>query len=189
MLQHYGTISIQTPRLLLRKFVVEDAPDMFQHWAGNEQVTRYLTWAPHENVEVTRERISEWQQQYGNPAVYHWAIALRETGSVIGSISVQAIRQQNRSCELGYCLGNTFWNKGYMTEAMRAVLKLLFEKVGLHRVQALHHFDNPASGRVMEKVGMTLEGALRDFGRYADGTWYSLRIYSILEDEWAAGSA
>lgn len=184
MLHHTGTIPLDTPRLLLRRFESRDAQDMFDNWAGREEVTRYLPWQPHANVEVTRDRIAAWQERYESAAVYHWVIVKRETGQAIGSISVQALREATRSCELGYCLGNAFWNSGYMTEALHAVLGLLFETVGLHRVQALHHLHNPASGRVMEKVGMTHEGTLRDFGQQADGSWFSMCIYSILQSEW-----
>ncbi|AVQ97220.1 N-acetyltransferase [Ethanoligenens harbinense] len=184
VLHHVGTMRLATPRLFLRRFEVRDAQDMFDRWASREEVTRHLPWQPHAGVEVTRGRIEAWQEQYADKRVYHWAVAQKETGRAIGSISVQAMREANRSCEIGYCLGNAFWNNGYMTEALRTVLELLFETVGLHRVQALYHAGNPASGRVLQKVGMTHEGTLRDFGRQADGGWYSMCVYSILESEW-----
>lgn len=186
MLRHTGTVPIESQRLLLRPFCEEDAQDMFDRWAGDEVVTRFLPWAPHRDVAITRDRIRQWVEQYTYDHVYHWAIVPHESGHVVGSISVQALRERTRACEIGYCIGRAFWNRGYATESLRVVLKLLFEQVGLHRVQALHHQQNPASGRVLEKAGMTREGILRDFAQDPDGSWYSLHLYSILEREWDA---
>lgn len=184
MLHHLGTIPIETPRLLLRQFRIEDAKDMFDNWAGREEVTRYMAWPPHQNVRMTRERIEQWCAQYGNPAVYHWAIIFKDNGQAVGSVSVQALRERQLSCEIGYCLGNDYWNRGLMTEALRAALHFLFEKIGFRRVQGLHRENNPASGRVMEKAGMTYEGTLREFQCDRDGIWHSLCIYSVLRSEW-----
>lgn len=184
MLHHTGTIPLHTSRLLLRPFCCEDAQAMFENWASREEVTYYTPWPPYSSVEKVRERIEQWQAQYENPAVYHWVVVCKENGQAIGSVSVQALREKHLSCEIGYCLGNDYWNRGIMTEALQAVLQLLFGTVGMHRVQALHHLNNPASERVMEKAGMQFEGVLRDFGQYADGTWYSLCVHSILRQEW-----
>lgn len=180
MLHHIGTVQIETPRLLLRPFIEADAPDMFANWAGDERVTRHLSWAAHRSVEQTRARILDWLPQYENPAVYHWALLPKESGRAAGSVSVQGLRERHLSCEIGYCLGTDFWNRGYMTEALRAVLDVLFARVGFHRVQAMHRAGNPASGRVMQKAGMVYEGTLRDFGLDQAGQWYSLCVYAAL---------
>lgn len=88
-MNHSGTIRLETKRLVLRPFVIEDAPAMYRNWANDPQVTRFLTWTPHENVEETKRILSEWIAQYQNLDYYCWGIAFREDeGNVIGNISV-----------------------------------------------------------------------------------------------------
>ncbi len=173
-----GTQKIETTRLILRQFRMEDAEDMFHNWASDPEVTRFLTWPPHENIGVTREVLKYWISQYEDGCHFSWAIEWRETGSVIGSIAAVRVDEDRQSAEIGYCLSRAFWGRGIMAEALKAVMDYLFDTVGLNRVAACHDPNNPHSGRVMQKAGMRWEGVLRGAGKNNQGicdvVWYAL---------------
>ena len=106
-MQHKGTATLHTKRLELRRFTADDAPVMFSAWASDPEVTTYLTWKPHADVDETRTVIDSWIACYDEPDFYQWAIVLRETGKPIGSISV--VRWSHEDCcqEIGYCIEKT----------------------------------------------------------------------------------
>ena len=155
------TVRIETERLILRPFVMEDAAAMYRNWAGDSEVTKYLTWPPHESEDATRQLLEGWIAEYVKPDFFQWAIELRESGEAIGSISIVRMQENTMSAEVGWCIGRRWWNRGIMTEAASALLEYLFEKAGFARVSARHDPNNPASGRVMQKIGMRYEGTLR----------------------------
>ena len=137
-----GTQMLQTERLILRRFVESDAEAMFQNWASSAENLTYVTWDPHPDVEVTRNSIRNWVASYVNPNYYKWAICLKENPEeVIGDISIVA--------------GKKYWGRGMMTEALKAVLDFCFTQAGFQKVRARYASLNPASGRVMEKAGMS----------------------------------
>ena len=183
MLTHKGTKTLETERLTLRRFTLEDAEKMFTNWASDKAVTEFLTWPPHQTVELTKSLLAEWISDYEKPDVYNWVIELKGEKVPIGNISVVRHRDETLSCDLGYCMGTRWWGNGLMPEAGRAVLAYLFEEVGFNRIAATHDKNNPKSGRVMQKLGMTYEGTLRSAGHnnqgIVDEVWYS-----ILKDEW-----
>ncbi len=183
MFKHKGTVSLKTERLLLRKFRYADAEDMFNNWANDSDVTKYLTWQPHGSIEVTKEIIKSWISEYEKENVYNWAIVLNDTGKVIGSISVVNVCNEHQRCEVGYCMGKKYWNKGIMTEALKCVIKYLFFQVGINRIQAIHHRDNSASGKVMHKSGMKYEGRLKYYLLNNKGSYVDCDIYAILRGD------
>ena len=151
-----GTQMLQTERLILRRFVESDAEAMFQNWASSAETLTYVTWDPHPNVDVTRNSIRNWVASYTNPNYYKWAICLKEKPEqVIGDISIVEMNEDDSCCEIGYILGETYWGRGMMTEALKAVLDFCFTQAGFQKVKARYASLNPASGRVMEKAGMT----------------------------------
>ena len=162
-MNHLGTKTIETERLILRKFTIEDAPAMYANWASDPEVTKYLTWQPHRSLTDTRAILSLWLSEYDKADYYQWAIELKGVG-IIGSIAVVNIHEGVEEAELGYCIGRAYWGKGIMPEAVKAVIDFLFDKVGFRRVMAKHDVANPNSGRVMEKAGMKYEGTLRQAG-------------------------
>jgi ribosomal-protein-alanine N-acetyltransferase len=176
-------MTIESDRLTLRRFNIEDAEDMFFNWATDTEVTKFLSWKPHNSIDVTKLVISDWINDYDKDTTYNWCIALRDTGNVIGQISVVQLSNMHEMCEIGYSLGREFWNNGMITEALKSVIRFLFHEVGINRIQAKHDLDNPASGKVMEKVGMKYEGLLRQSRKRKDGSYGSTNIYSILRDE------
>ena len=107
---------------------------------------------------------------------------MKETGHLVGTIGFMWWNQENRSAEVGYSLSRVQWNRGLMTEALREVIRFGFEEMDLHRIEAQHEVSNPASGRVMEKVGMRKEGVLR--GRlYNKGRFVDVAVYAILSGD------
>jgi RimJ/RimL family protein N-acetyltransferase len=173
-----GTQRIETHRLILRPFRMEDAEDMFGNWTSDPEVTRFLTWPTHSSIEATRWVLSDWMPRYENGDYFNWAIEWKETGGVIGSIAVVKLDEEKESAEIGYCLGQAFWGRGIMPEALRAVMDYLFDTVGVHRIAASHDARNPKSGRVMVKAGMKKEGVLRGAGKnnqgICDDVWYAM---------------
>lgn len=183
MLVHKGTLDIETDRLILRRFVESDADDMFNNWANDDDVTRYLTWPTHKDIDVSKIVISDWVEGYKNDEFYQWAIMLKENEKVIGSISVVELSNTNEHCDIGYCIGKAYWNKGMTTEALKAIILFLFNEIGFERVQALHYTENVASGEVMKKAGMTYEGRRRKFHKNLDGVFVDCDAYAILKED------
>ena len=170
MLHHKGTVTIETDRLILRRFAMEDAEAMFRRWASDDEVTKHLTWPTHSSVEISKMVLTDWTSHYPEPDFYNWAIVLKENGpEPIGNISVVGINKEVDAATMGYCMSRAHWRKGIMAEALTAVIAFLFDEVGFNRVEADHDPNNPASGRVMEKSGMLHEGILRQAGRSNQG--------------------
>lgn len=152
-MNHIGPIRIETERLVLRPFSESDAQSMFDNWASDPEVTKFLTWPTHESVEVTRKVIGFWSDR-DNLTNYNWCIALKSNDEAIGSIAVVSIDEESETLEIGYCISRRFWRQGVTAEAAKALISALFENVGAKRIIAKHDLNNPNSGRVMRKAGM-----------------------------------
>ena len=177
-MEHKGTVAIETERLRLRRFCVEDAQSMFLNWASDKEVTKFLTWPAHGSVEVSRQVLESWVKAYDDPGNYQWAIEWKEIGEPIGSIAAVKIDDETRAATIGYCIGRSFWGRGIVAEALRALIAFFFEQVGMNCVNACHDPRNPNSGKVMRKCGMTYEGTWRAGGvnnqGVCDESWYSV---------------
>lgn len=175
------TKTIETQRLLLRTFEVNDANDMFNNWCHDAEVTKYLTWTPHDNIEETKLLSKLWHDQAMNHEIYQWAIQLKSNDQVIGSITVVNDNDETKMAEIGYAISKTYWHQGITSEAAKAIIDYLFE-CGYERIQAKHDINNPNSGKVMEKVGMQKEGILRKAAKNNQGI-VDIAIYSILKTD------
>lgn len=182
MLDHKGTNIIETDHLILRPFRSSDAEYMFRNWANDREVTKYLTWNAHRSLSDSEAVINMWTAQYNDNSRYNWAIVLKELGEPIGGIDVVKIYENTDAAEIGYDIGREWWNKGIVTEAFRAIIPYLFE-IGFNQIRACHAVKNPASGRVMQKCGLTYEGTLRQFFRANSGELLDISYYSILREE------
>ena len=184
-MNHIGTKVIETQRLLLRPFTMADAQPMFDNWASDPEVTKYVTWPAHDSVAITEMVMKDWVDGYANPDRYNWAITLKEKGGdPIGNISAVHVYENTESVEIGYCMGRAWWGGGVMAEALKAVIDFFMAEVGANRVYARHDTANPNSGKVMAKAGMKFEGILRQSGRNNQGI-VDLAYYSILRSEWS----
>ncbi len=172
---------LRTERLLLRRFSLDDAADV-QRLAGAPEVAATTLCIPHPYADGKAE---EWiathrvDLEQGTQVVF--AITLRADEALVGAIGLSSISREHSRAELGYWIGVESWNLGYCTEAARAVLAYGFDELGLHRVHAFHFAGNEASGRVLQKVGMTREGVRRHGVRKA-GVFTDLVLYGVVED-------
>lgn len=187
-MQHKGTARLETERLILRRFTPDDAEEMYNNWACDGEVTKYLTWQPHKSADATQALLSEWSARYKNDNYYNWGIEIKETGELIGNISVVSMKEYISEAELGWCMGRRWWGQGIMPEAAREVLRYLFSEVGINRIIAGHDVSNLKSGRVMQKIGMMREGTLRQAGLNNTGI-VDMVLYSILREEYGASTA
>jgi [ribosomal protein S5]-alanine N-acetyltransferase len=149
---------IETPRLLLRPPVLQDAASIFERYARDPDVTRYLTWRPHETVDQTREFLNRCCRFWESGQAFPWAIVHRGETEPIGMID---LRPQGERAEIGYVLARAFWRRGYMTEAARAVVDWTLGRPAIYRVWAVCDVENAGSAKVLEKLGMRREGVLR----------------------------
>ena len=127
-MEHRGTVTLSSDRLLLRKFAMEDAEAMYRNWQNDRDVTKYLRWTAHENISVTKSVLRDWVRKYENPDFYQWAIVPKELQEPIGSISVVDMNEQTNTVHIGYCIGKKWWHKGYTSEALKTVLPFLFRR-------------------------------------------------------------
>lgn len=181
-MKHQGTVTLETERLILQKFKLDDAPAIFQNWTSDEEVTKYLTWQTHKRLQDTQDYVKFCLESYQNTDSYRWVIIEKRSMEPIGDISVVSIETDVQAAELGWVISRKHWGKGYMPEAAKAVITYLLENIGFHRVFAVHDSENSQSGRVMEKVDMTYEGTLRQAAKNNRGI-VDIAVYSILKDE------
>lgn len=174
-------IKIETERLIIRPISMFDAKDMFEY-AKDPEMTKFLGWDAHEKIEDTLAILKTMVEREDNYPTF--AIVLKENKKMIGTIDAIIFgKGKALKAEIGYALSREYWSKGIMTEAAIGVVGHLFTNYGVHRVQAKHDLKNPASGRVMEHIGMKKEGTLRDY-LYVKGEYGTMNLYSILRDEW-----
>ncbi|MBQ9132339.1 MAG: GNAT family N-acetyltransferase [Clostridia bacterium] len=171
-----------TKRLTLRRMMVADATDMYEY-ASRPDVTKYLTWHPHPDRTYTREYLQYLGNRYAAGMFYDWAIVYEPDGKMVGTCGFTSFNCSSDSAEVGYVLNPEYWGKGIAPEALSRVLRFGFEELKLHRIEARFISENKRSRRVMEKVGMTFEGVLRE-GMLVKGAYVDVGICSILASEW-----
>jgi len=175
--------TLYTERLILRPMSSADAPRI-KKLPGAGEISETTANIPHPYEDgMAEEFIRPHVDNYaaGTQAVF--AITLRETGELIGAIGL-VIKPQDENAEMGYWLGKEYWNRGYVTEAAREVVKFGFKELNLHRIHAHYFSRNIASGKIMQKIGMKHEGHSRDFLKKW-GKFESIDRYAILKDEFA----
>ena len=176
-----------TDRLLLRPFTLADAP-LVQLLAGDRDIASNTLNIPHPYEDgMAEEWISTHHEKFERGELVNFAIVLRNDDVLIGAIGL-VINQQHENAELGYWIGKPYWGNGYCTEAAKAVLHYGFTALGLNRIHAFHMSRNPASGRVLEKIGMKYEGCLRQHGKRW-GVFEDLEMYAILKSEYESSIA
>lgn len=182
-MKNCGTQRIETDRLILRRYKIEDADAMYKNWASDSEVTKFLTWQPHPSVDVSRSIIEDWLKEYSDEKYYQWAIVLKDNGNEpIGGISVVHMNEDISMVHIGYCLGRAWWRRGIMSEALKAVTDFMFDTVEVNRVESRHDPRNPNSGKVMQKCGMKYEGTLRSADRNNQGICDAC-YYALLRSE------
>jgi RimJ/RimL family protein N-acetyltransferase len=150
----------ETERLVLRRPRLKDAPAIFDGWAQDQEVTRYLTWRPHRRIEETEDFVQRCIAAWEHETRFPYMITLKETGEVVGMIDP---RIEGPKVGIGYGAARAHWGKGYVPEAACAIIDWAFQQPSIYRVYATTDVENIASRRVLEKVGMQCEGILRKY--------------------------
>lgn len=180
---HLGTIRLETERLILRRFEESDTETAFHVWTSDPKVTKYLSWEHHKSISQTQALGQTWLKKYDDPQWYHWVIVPKEIDFPIGTITAVNVDNDRAAIEVGCCIGSEYWGLGYITEAFAAVIEFFFEEVRADRIEAKYAPDNIASGRVMEKCGLTFEGIVSCPGLlHSGGT--EMRLCSLLAEDY-----
>ncbi|NLE25512.1 MAG: GNAT family N-acetyltransferase [Clostridiaceae bacterium] len=180
---HKGTKTIETDRLILRKFTHNDITAAYKNWCSDEKVTEFLRWPTHSDITVTEGVIEEWISESEKDDFYQWAIELKGLNEPIGTISVVDRNEDLNILHIGYCIGSKWWHQGITSEAFAAIIPYLFDEVGVNRIESQHDPNNPHSGNVMKKCGLKYEGTLRQ-ADFSNKGIVDACMYSILKDEW-----
>lgn len=146
---------LETIRLILRQITAEDAADIFSNWTSDPEVAKYVTWLAHQTPEETQATVNRWLGAYHDAGCYRYGIVRKSDGTLIGMIDVVGYRDGEPV--LGYCSGQAYWNRGYMSEAVEAVVQQLFAD-GYDAVIAEAIKENVGSSRVLLKNGFTQTG-------------------------------
>ena len=172
---------LETEDLLLRRIRQKDAADIYRY-ASDAEVARFVLWDPHRSPAETRSIVRDLRRRcrLGYPS--SWAVTLRDTGRVIGTIGFVWYSAENASAELGYSFARDCWNRGYATQALKAVTRAAFRYLPVNRLEAQHDVRNPASGRVMQKCGFRREGILRNRIRNK-GEYIDVALYALLRQD------
>jgi [ribosomal protein S5]-alanine N-acetyltransferase len=149
---------IETERLVLRIPSVADAEAIFDSYAQDARVTRYLTWRPHKHLQETKDFLADCVAAWTKDERFPFVVSTKESGEIAGMIE---IRLNRFKADVGYVLSAEFWGKGFATEALRSLVEWALSQDSIYRVWALCDADNLASARVLEKAGMQREGLLR----------------------------
>lgn len=175
--------TLETKRLLLRKYKKEDMDDLYEY-ASDEEVTRYLTFETYKNMEDANQYIQTLLEKYRNGnEVSPWAIEWKQNHKMIGSIGINQWDIENYYIQIGYVLNKKYWNQGIMTEALKTVIDFAFKNMNIERIELTHDVRNIGSGKVMLKNGLKQEGILRK-SKYIKGEFIDCSYYSILREEY-----
>lgn len=147
-----------TERTIVSSPIIEDAKDIYNNYTQDSEVTKYLVWKPHTDIQQTLDWINFCIKNSNTSSGFKLVIYHKLDKQAIGMID---FRFSDFQADFGYVLSRKYWNKGIMTEAMEPVLKYVYNQPSIYRIWATHDIDNSASGKVMEKLGLQYEGILR----------------------------
>lgn len=189
MVKNVGTVTIETERLILRRFTLQDADDMYKKWINDKEIQSNYGEPVYENIDSVTELLKIWIRSYCNTEYYRWAIVLKETNENIGHIAFCDINLKHHFADIEYCISRFYQRKGYASEALSALINFTFKKTGLNRLQAFHRGRNIASGKVLQKSMMRCEGILRQSFYYKEENEYDDKIYyGILKEDFLKNS-
>lgn len=180
---HKGTVTLETERLILRRFTTDDAEAVFRNWANDPEVTYFLRWPAHAEISTTQGFVTHEIERCNNDNCYSWGIELKSDKTLIGTIGVVGLREDLRLVQIGYCIGKAWWRRGYASEALKRLIPFFFEEVGANRIESNHDPRNPNSGKVMLKAGLKYEGTLRG-ADYNNQGICDAAYYAILAEDY-----
>lgn len=178
---------IETERLVLRCMKVSDAADMYEY-ACLDKVTEYLLWAPHDSIDFTKNYLKQVETAYKRGDFYDFGVVLKSNGKFIGTCGFANLDNANFKGEVGYVLNPEYWGKSIACEALEAVLRLGFDRMGLNRIEARYMIGNERSRRVMEKCGMSFEGVARQ-SMFVKNNFCDIGVCAILSKDYSPKEA
>lgn len=173
---------LETPRLLLREITLDDAEDMFRNYS-DPQVMRYWGQAPLRSLDEMRQKIADIAAAFAAGEGIRWGMALKGSEGLIGSCGHWRLLKEHFRSEIGYELALDHWGKGLMPEAIGAIARFGFERMGLHTIEAQIDPNNQASRRVLEKQGFVQEGYFRE-NYFFNGQFTDTAVFSLLKADW-----
>lgn len=179
---HIGTIEIETKRVLLRRFRLEDSINMLTNWANDDLVTRYLSWNSYSDIKQVKDYIKKLNSLYEDKSFYYWAIELKEIGEVIGSISAD-INERLSCAHLSFCIGQDWWNKRIMQEVITNLIPIFMEKIQVERLESCHESGNNTAGKVLIRSGFQSEAIMRNSYFGINGST-NMNWYAIIKDNY-----
>jgi len=183
---HRGTVTLETERLVLRRFTMDDLEPIFYNCWSDPEVWQWTNYKPMRRAEDVINAAGmftdEWLGAYAKPNRYSWAIQLKAAGEAAGRFFGMRPDDEVSQIMLAYELGRKWWNQGFMTEAVKAVIDFFFNEVGFNRIYSDHASENPASGRVMRKCGMVYEGTMRQALKCNKGIFDKVNYAILAED-------
>ena len=183
MFKHMGTQTIETERLILRKFEDGDADDMYNNWASNPKVQLEYGEPVYLSKEEVRELLDKWTNSYCNSNFYRWAIILKESNVNIGQIAFCRVYEDVATAEIEYCIGENYWGNRFASEALNSLIDYMLHSSDINKLEAFHRAANPNSGRVLEKSIMKKVSTVKRFellGKDPEGEI----CYAITKDEY-----
>lgn len=188
MLTHEGTKTVETERLILRRFEYSDDDSMLRNWIADEKIQTMYSEPVYSTKEEVKGLLDKYIGSYEKTDYYRWAVIEKASGECIGQIAYFLVDNKNHFAEIEYCIGSDYQCNGYATEATKAVIAFGFDNINLHKVQICTKTINAPSKRVIEKCGFTYEGTLRDYFNM-NGKYVGRLYFSILRSEYEACKA
>lgn len=182
-MRHVGTKELETSDLVLRRLGVGDTAALFRNWAVFEESYRYLRLEPLIDTKAVRAFIERTARGYKNPELYHWVVVEKESNEPIGLCSLSTLSEHDETGTYAVTIGKPFWDRGYASEIVSALVAYGFDEIGFNRIEAYHAVDNPASGAVMKKCGFTHEGLARQKYKSTKG-FEDCDMYAILKEDY-----
>lgn len=179
---HSTPFTLESARLRIRRLTMADDEAIYDY-GKDPDVARYVVFPRHQSIADSREFIAKMIENYEIAEPSSYAIELNDTHEVIGTIGFADWDKAHRRLEIGYAIGKTFWNNGYVTEAATVMIDYIFRNTDVIRIESRCQPENIGSYRVMEKAGMTYEGTLRQHTFYKHRQ-HDMKYYSILRGEW-----
>ncbi len=177
--------TIETERLRLRHLEESDTDSLFEIFS-NEEAMRFWSWVPYNERAQAAKLLAEIHENFRQKSLFQWGIALRADDQIIGTTTLFRFDEQSRRAEIGYILNRRFWGKGFINEALSALVSFAFEKLNLNRIEADIEPRNTASIKTVERLGFQKEGILRERWIVGDDIQDSL-FYGLLRKDWKGG--
>jgi ribosomal-protein-alanine N-acetyltransferase len=177
-----GTKRLETKRCILRRIEPDDYEMMYENWAKYEEVCRYFPFNPVEDINIYKDKVKQWSENYQSDSYFHWVIEWKENKELIGTINLGNVEESCLMSDTCYMLSPQYWGKGIMTEVLDAVLYYAFNNIELNRVQAEVFEGNEASAHVLKKCGMHFEGVARQ-KYFKNGSFIDAAQFAILRGD------